>query len=71
MNIWIEYWKKEDNRKNTHAQIRELAKWVEPDPEKIIKRFCQSREDANIYAKSLQEQGYHVSIKTDEIGYVS
>jgi len=69
MNIWIEYWKKEDNRKNTHAQMRENAKWVEPDPKKIIKRFCQSREDANRYAKSLQEQDYHTIIKQDNGGY--
>ena len=69
MNIWIEYWKKEEDRKNTHAQMRENAKWVEPDPKKIIKRFCQSREDANRYAKSLQEQGYHVIIKQDNGGY--
>ena len=69
MNIWIEYWKKEDNRKNTHAQMRENAKWVDPDPKEIIKRFCQSREDANIYANSLQEQGYHVTIKQDNGGY--
>ena len=69
MNIWIEYWKKEEDRKNTHAQMRENVKWVEPDPKKIIKRFCQSREDANRYAKSLQEQGYHVIIKQDNGGY--
>ena len=65
MNIWIEYWKKEDNRKNTHAQMRENVKWVDPDPKEIIKRFCQSREDANKYANSLQEQGYHATIKQD------
>ena len=69
MNIWIEYWKKEENRINTHAQMRENAKWVEPDPKKIIKRFCQSREDANRYAKSLQEQDYHTIIKQDNGGY--
>ena len=69
MNIWIEYWEKEDNRKNTHAQMRENVKWVDPDPKKIIKRFCQGREDANVYAKSLQEQGYHVTIKQDNGGY--
>ena len=69
MNIWIEYWKKEEDRKNTHAQMRENTKWVEPDPKKIIKRFCQSREDANRYAKSLQEQGYHTIIKQDNGGY--
>ena len=68
MNIWIEYWKKEEKSKNTHAQIREHAKWVEPDPKDVHKRFCQSREDANRYAKSLEEQGYHVRIKEDGIG---
>ena len=65
MNIWIEYWKKEEKSKNTHAQIRENAKWIEPDPKDVHKRFCQSREDANRYAESLQEQGYHVRIKED------
>ena len=65
MNIWIEYWKKEEKSKNTHAQIREQAKWVEPDPKDIQKRFCQSREDANRYAESLQKQGYYVRIKED------
>ena len=69
MNIWIEYWKKEDNRKNTHAQMRENVKWVDPDSKEIIKRFCQSREDANKYANSLQEQGYHATIKQDNGGY--
>ena len=68
MNIWIEYWKKEEKSKNTHAQIRERAKWVEPDPKDVHKRFCQSREDANRYAESLQEQGYHVRIKEDGTG---
>ena len=68
MNIWIEYWKKEEKSKNTHAQIRENAKWVEPDPKDVHKRFCQSREAANRYAESLQEQGYHVRIKEDRSG---
>ena len=68
MNIWIEYWKKEEKSKNTHAQIRENAKWVDPDPKDVHKRFCQSREDANRYAESLQEQGYHVRIKEARSG---
>ena len=68
MNIWIEYWKKEEKSKNTHAQIREHAKWVEPDPKDVHKRFCQSREYANRYAKNLQEQGYYVRIKEDGSG---
>ena len=70
MNIWIEYWKKSSEpSKNTHAQIRENAKWVQPDPEKVSKRFCQSKEDAVRYAKSMEEQGYHTIIKQDGGGY--
>ena len=67
MNIWIEYFKYEDSRKNTWAQIRESAKWDEPDPKDVHKRFCQSREQAQTIANSLQEQGYHVTIKTDGV----
>ena len=39
MNIWVEYYKYSDNRKNTHAQMKESAKWVDPDPSIIHKRF--------------------------------
>ena len=70
MNIWIEYWEKsKEPSKNTHAQIREQARWEPPDPKIVHKRFCQGREDANRYANSLQEQGYHVTIKQDNGGY--
>ena len=65
MNIWVEYWKKEEKSKNTHAQIRELPKWKEPDPKKVSRRFCQSRDGAQEFALSMQEQGYHVRIKED------
>ena len=65
MNIWVEYFRYEDCKKNTWAQIRENAKWNPPDPDKVTKRFCQTREDAQIFAKSIQEQGYHATIKTD------
>ena len=71
MNIWLEYFKYEDTRKNSHAQFREQAKWVEPDPKKILKRFCQNREQAHELAKRLNEQGYHVQIKTDGMGNIS
>ena len=66
MNIWVEYWEKSKTKSlNTHAQIRELDKWVEPDPEKIDRRFCQSMEEAQRLAKSWEEQGYHTRIKQD------
>mgnify|MGYP001253389799 CR=1 FL=1 len=68
MNIWVEYWKIEDNRNHTkgnHAQMKEQAKWIEPNPEDINKRFCQSREDAQRFARSMNDKGYHAQIKTD------
>ena len=56
MNIWVEYWKKSNEpSKNNHAQMRENAKWVEPDPKKVHKRFCQNREQALELANSYQE----------------
>ena len=65
MNIWVEYWRRDTKTKNTTAQIREQAKWIPPDPKDVQKRFCQSREDAAIYAKSMEKQGFHVIIKQD------
>ena len=65
MNIWVEYFRYEDTRNNTWAQMKENAKWVEPDPKDVHRRFCQSREDAQRFAKSMNEQGYHATIKTD------
>ena len=70
MNIWLEYFKYNDNRNNNHAQMKENAKWIPPDPKKISKRFCQSREDAQKLAKRLNDEGYHVTIKTDRAGYI-
>ena len=48
MNIWIEYFRYDDNRNNTWAQMKEPAKWKPPDPDKVSRRFCQSREDAPV-----------------------
>ena len=65
MNIYIEYYKFSDDRKNNHAQMKEQAKWTPPDPSTVHKRFCQSRKEAKRLAKSMFEDGYHVTIKTD------
>ena len=67
MNIWVEYFKFKDKRNNTHAQMKEQAKWVQPDPKEINRRFCQSREEAQKFAASMNEQGYHATIKTDGV----
>ena len=67
MNIWVEYFKYQDNRNNNHAQMKEQAKWVEPDPSEIRKRFFEKREDASKFAQSMQEQGHMTRVRTDGI----
>ena len=69
MNFWVEYWKVHTTEIGSHAQIRENAKWVEPDPEKIDRRFCQNMKEAQCFAKSIEERGYHIRIKQDGSGY--
>ena len=65
MNIWVEYYKYSDNRKNIHAQMKESAKWTNPDPSIIHKRFFDKMVDAKVFAKRMEEDGNKVSIKRD------
>tara|TARA_B100000519_G_C14047123_1_gene345587 strand:- start:123 stop:326 length:204 start_codon:yes stop_codon:yes gene_type:complete len=67
MNIWVEYWKFEDTRNNNHAQMKEQAYWVEPNPEDIRRRFFDKREDASNFAQRMQEDGHRTRIRTDGI----
>ncbi len=67
MNILVKYWKFEDTRNNNHAQMKEQAHWVEPNPEDIRRRFLDKREDASNFAKRMQEDGHRTRIRTDGI----
>ena len=67
MNIWVEYWEYEDTRSNSHAQMKEQAKWIPPKLEDIKKRFFPDYNSAQVFAKSMQEQGHQVRIKKDGI----
>ena len=68
MNIWVEYWKQKDFRSHTtgsHAQMKEQAKWKEPDPEDISRRFFDHQKDAAAFAQRMGDKGYHAKIKRD------
>ena len=65
MNIWVEYYKFSDNRKNNHAHMIENAKWVPPDPSIIHKRVFDKMSVAKVFAKRMEEDGHMVSIKRD------
>ena len=66
MNIWVEYWPKPvDSSCNNHAQMKENAKWVDPDPSIIQRRFFDYYKDARKFAKRLGDEGYMVAIKQD------
>jgi hypothetical protein len=68
VNIWVEYWKQKDHRSHTegsHAQMKEQAKWIEPKPEEISRRFFSDHQGAAEFAKRMSDKGYHAKIKTD------
>jgi hypothetical protein len=67
MNIWVEYWEFKDTRNNNHAQMKEQAHWIEPNPENIMRRFFDKREDASNFAQRMQEDGHRTRIRTDGI----
>ena len=47
--------------------MKESAKWVDPDPDIIRKRFFDRMSDAKVFAKRMEEDGNNVSIKKDGI----
>ena len=67
MNVWVEYFKYYDDRNNNHAQMKEKAKWIPPDPKKIQRRFFPNVEEARKFVSRLSEQGFHSKIKQDGI----
>ena len=69
MNIWVEWFKQEDSRKNTWDQIRELTKWNPPNPSEINRRFFDKHIDAAEFAKRKNDEGYHATVKTDGAGH--
>ena len=47
--------------------MKEQAHWVEPNPENIMRRFFDKREDASNFAQRMQEDGHRTRIRTDGI----
>ena len=69
MSIWVEWFRQEDSKKNTWAQMRESAKWNPPKPSEIYRRFFDKHIDAAEFAKRKNDEGYHATIKTDGAGH--
>ena len=67
MNIWEEYWKCTHTRNNNHAQMKEQAKWTQPKPEEIGRRYFDNQEGAFKFAKTMNDKGYYARIKKDGI----
>ena len=69
MSIWVEWFRHEDSKKNTWAQIRESAKWNPPKSSEINRRFFDKHIDAAEFAKRKNNEGYHATIKKDGAGH--
>ena len=54
MSIWVEYFKREDNRKNTHAQMKER-----------IFNYIEYMEDKDM--QDIAAQLYNISKRRDEV----
>ena len=65
MSIWVEWFRQEDSKKNTWAQMRESAKWIPPKSSEINKRFFDKHIDAAEFAKRKNTEGYHAVVKQD------
>ena len=65
MSIWVEWFKQNESKNNTWAQMRESAKWTRPKPSEINRRFFDKHKDAVEYAKRKNDEGYHATVKTD------
>ena len=46
-------------------KILEQAKWIEPKPEEISRRFFDNHQDAAAFAQRMGDKGYHAKIKRD------
>ena len=66
MNIWVEWFKHEDTKNSTWAQMRKQTKWNPPKPAEINRRFFDKHIDAAEFAKRKNDEGYHATIKTDK-----
>jgi len=69
MNIWVERFRYEDGKNNTWAQMKEQAKWIPPKSTEIQRRFFDKHEDAALFAKRMNDDGYHATLKKDGLGY--
>jgi len=67
MNIWVEWFRWGVKEQNTWAQMSEQTHWVEPDPKDINRRFFDKQEDASLFAKRMNDRGYHAKVKRDGI----
>ncbi len=65
MSIWVEWFRHEDSKKNTWAQMKEQAKWNPPESSEIYRRFFDKHIDATEFAKRKNDEGYHATVKRD------
>ena len=64
MNIWVEYWPVVYVSTNTHAQLKEHLKWVEP--ENVTTRYFPDYKSAMEFCTTIHEEGkYHTRVKSD------
>ena len=55
-----------ESERVNHAQMKKLNHSIELVPGSEVVRYCENKEEANRFAKSMHEQGHHVLEVRDE-----
>jgi len=64
-NIWVEFWDDMSKKSGSHAQMNTQKVFIEPDPNTISRRFFDSNETAQKFARSMIESGRVARVKKD------
>jgi hypothetical protein len=66
MNTWVEWWDNPVKKSGSHAQMSvNLTITEEPDSKKINRRFFDTQDGANKFAKTVNDQGHYAVVKHD------
>ncbi len=68
MNIWVEWFRQNEIKSETWAQMKEQVKWEPPLSTEIQRRFFDTHKQAAEFAKRKNDEGYHAIVKRDGLG---
>lgn len=69
MNIWVEWYRYDNQPTSSKEKMKESVPWKPPSPTKINRRYFDEPKDAAIFAARMNDRGYFSTVKRDGMGY--